>query len=86
MQKQLLCPPARSPRCEVGSAAPQLPSLLCRAGCNKGSRIFVALPRACRSSEGCAEVIGAVVDVKFDGALPPILNALEVQDHEVTHA
>lgn len=27
-------------------------------------------------------VIGAVVDVKFDGALPPILNALEVQDHE----
>merc|ERR1712216_375017 len=28
-------------------------------------------------------VIGAVVDVKFDSALPPILNALEVQDHEV---
>merc|ERR1712216_249237 len=28
-------------------------------------------------------VIGAVVDVKFDGVLPPILNALEVQDHEV---
>jgi ATP synthase F1 beta subunit len=25
------------------------------------------------------QVIGAVVDVKFDGALPPILNALEVQ-------
>jgi len=30
-----------------------------------------------------SQVIGAVVDVKFDGALPPILNALEVQDHEV---
>eukprot|EP00041_Stephanoeca_diplocostata_P041873 m.9289 g.9289 ORF g.9289 m.9289 type:complete len:494 (+) comp6877_c0_seq1:147-1628(+) len=27
-------------------------------------------------------VIGAVVDVKFDGALPPILNALEVQGHD----
>jgi F-type H+-transporting ATPase subunit beta len=27
-------------------------------------------------------VIGAVVDVQFDqGALPPILNALEVQNH-----
>lgn len=24
-------------------------------------------------------VIGAVVDVKFDGELPPILNALEVK-------
>jgi F0F1-type ATP synthase beta subunit len=29
------------------------------------------------------QVIGAVVDVKFDNALPPILNALEVQDHEI---
>ncbi len=26
-----------------------------------------------------SQVIGAVVDVKFEGALPPILNALEVQ-------
>lgn len=30
-----------------------------------------------------AQVIGAVVDVQFDGALPPILNALEVKDFEV---
>jgi len=29
------------------------------------------------------QVIGAVVDVQFDGALPPILNALEVQGSEV---
>eukprot|EP00971_Amphidinium_carterae_P277226 5501536-Amphidinium_carterae.1 len=29
-----------------------------------------------------AEVIGAVVDVQFDGALPPIMNALEVKDFE----
>ncbi|CEM08164.1 unnamed protein product [Vitrella brassicaformis CCMP3155] len=28
------------------------------------------------------QVIGAVVDVAFDGPLPPILNALEVQDRE----
>jgi F-type H+-transporting ATPase subunit beta len=28
-------------------------------------------------------VIGAVVDVQFDGALPPILNALEVKDFEI---
>jgi len=30
-----------------------------------------------------AQVIGAVVDVQFEGALPPILNALEVQDFDV---
>jgi ATP synthase F1 beta subunit len=29
------------------------------------------------------QIIGAVVDVQFDGELPPILNALEVQDHEI---
>jgi len=29
-----------------------------------------------------SQVIGAVVDVQFDGALPPILNSLEVQDME----
>lgn len=27
-----------------------------------------------------SQVIGAVVDVQFEGALPPILNALEVQE------
>jgi ATP synthase F1 beta subunit len=29
-----------------------------------------------------SQVIGAVVDVHFEGDLPPILNALEVQDHD----
>jgi len=29
------------------------------------------------------QVIGAVVDVQFDGDLPQILNSLEVQDHEI---
>lgn len=32
----------------------------------------------------CAQVIGAVVDVQFSGGnLPPILNALEVEDHDI---
>merc|ERR1712002_776963 len=31
---------------------------------------------------GIIAVIGAVVDVQFDGDLPPILNALEVQDRD----
>eukprot|EP00250_Pteridium_aquilinum_P007504 c17205_g1_i2 orf=69-1736(+) len=30
-----------------------------------------------------AQVIGAVVDVKFESGLPPILTALEVQDHNI---
>lgn len=29
-----------------------------------------------------SQVIGAVVDVHFDGSLPPILNSLEVQNHD----
>jgi F-type H+-transporting ATPase subunit beta len=29
------------------------------------------------------QVIGAVVDVQFDGELPPILNSLEVEEHDV---
>lgn len=29
------------------------------------------------------QVIGAVVDVHFDGELPPILSALEVQGHDI---
>jgi F-type H+-transporting ATPase subunit beta len=29
------------------------------------------------------QVIGAVVDVKFDEGLPPILTALEVQGHSI---
>merc|ERR1712216_261258 len=30
-----------------------------------------------------SQVIGAVVDVQFDDALPNILNSLEVQDHDI---
>merc|ERR1712135_264791 len=49
-----------------------------------------AVPRAQRAFSAetaqvgrVAQVIGAVVDVQFDGQLPPILNALEVQGFEV---
>ena len=48
---------------------------------------FPAVPSSRYASSGQAagrkgkvvSVIGAVVDVQFDGELPPILNALEVQ-------
>merc|ERR1711967_55389 len=39
---------------------------------------------AAASNKGrVTQVIGAVVDVQFDGELPPILNSLEVEDHDV---
>ena len=38
------------------------------------------LPKAGANLGQIVAVIGAVVDVQFDGELPPILNALEVQD------
>ena len=37
------------------------------------------LPKAGSHMGQIVAVIGAVVDVQFDGELPPILNALEVQ-------
>jgi len=38
---------------------------------------------AAKSMGKVTQVIGAVVDVQFEGALPRILNALEVQDHPI---
>jgi len=35
------------------------------------------------ASGSVTQVIGAVVDVQFDGELPPIMSALEVQGHEI---
>merc|ERR1712164_102060 len=43
------------------------------------SRGFASNP----SAGSVTQVIGAVVDVQFEGELPPILSALEVQDHEI---
>merc|ERR1711990_893819 len=37
----------------------------------------------CASTGKVSAVIGAVVDVQFDDELPEILNALEVQDHNI---
>mmetsp|Transcript_71355 Transcript_71355/g.168166 ORF Transcript_71355/g.168166 Transcript_71355/m.168166 type:complete len:200 (-) Transcript_71355:1176-1775(-) len=42
-----------------------------------------AAPAATKGGGRVTQVIGAVVDVQFDDALPPILNALEVQDHPI---
>jgi F-type H+-transporting ATPase subunit beta len=47
------------------------------------SRGFAAEAAKTGSVGKVAQVIGAVVDVQFDGALPPILNALEVKDFEI---
>jgi ATP synthase F1 beta subunit len=45
---------------------------------------FSAAAAAGSASTGrITQVIGAVVDVQFDGELPKILNSLEVQDHPV---
>lgn len=45
-----------------------------------------AAPASAQADKGrfgyVSQVIGAVVDVHFDGELPPILNALEVKDHD----
>merc|ERR1719199_815158 len=47
-------------------------------------RSFAAEAAAATSASGkVSQVIGAVVDVQFEGALPPILNALEVKDFEI---
>merc|ERR1719171_1970427 len=52
----------------------------------RGCRSFAAeaaAPAAATTSGKVSQVIGAVVDVQFDGPLPPILNALEVKDFDV---
>merc|ERR1719390_277282 len=47
-------------------------------------RSFAEEAAAASSQAGkVSQVIGAVVDVQFDGPLPPILNALEVKDFDV---
>lgn len=45
-----------------------------------GSKDAAAQPKATTASKGkIVSVIGAVVDVQFEGNLPPMLNALEVE-------
>ncbi|CAJ1334613.1 unnamed protein product, partial [Effrenium voratum] len=50
---------------------------------NRPCRGFAAEAAKTAASAGkVSQVIGAVVDVQFESALPPILNALEVKDFE----
>eukprot|EP00204_Picochlorum_oklahomense_P000336 CAMPEP_0118801268 /NCGR_PEP_ID=MMETSP1161-20130426/2876_1 /TAXON_ID=249345 /ORGANISM="Picochlorum oklahomensis, Strain CCMP2329" /LENGTH=542 /DNA_ID=CAMNT_0006729175 /DNA_START=50 /DNA_END=1678 /DNA_ORIENTATION=+ len=52
----------------------------------QSGRGFAAEPAAAAPASEMGkvtQVIGAVVDVHFDGELPPIMSALEVQDHDV---
>merc|ERR1719335_503273 len=44
---------------------------------------FSPKAKASASTGRITQVIGAVVDVQFDGELPKILNSLEVQDHPI---
>lgn len=48
----------------------------------KGGKITDEFTGAGSIGQVC-QVIGAVVDVRFDEGLPPILTALEVQDHSI---
>jgi F-type H+-transporting ATPase subunit beta len=47
------------------------------------ARAFAAEPAAAPSHGVVSQVIGPVVDVRFDGELPSILSALEVADHNI---
>jgi len=48
----------------------------------RASRTFAAEAEAKVAHGKVSQVIGAVVDVQFEGTLPPILNSLEVQGFE----
>jgi ATP synthase F1 beta subunit len=52
---------------------------LARSGTKSFSRAFHTSSSVLASNGVITEIIGAVVDVKFDNELPPILNALEVE-------
>jgi F-type H+-transporting ATPase subunit beta len=64
---------------QAAAAAAALPAALQQA------RRFAAEPAAAaETADGTVtQVIGAVVDVHFEGELPPILSALEVANHEI---
>lgn len=47
------------------------------------TRGFAAAAAASSADGRVTQVIGAVVDVQFDGVLPPIMSALEVEGHDV---
>lgn len=73
-------------------------STMVRSPRNRGFRVALGMPwmyfewiweylgwgcSICTTALTHTQVIGAVVDVRFEGELPAILTALEVQDHEI---
>ncbi|MDK3206283.1 hypothetical protein QMQ04_30690, partial [Escherichia coli] len=57
----------------------ELPKAMVATTSNSNNKA-AAKPQAGTSQGRIVAVIGAVVDVQFDEELPPILNALEVQN------
>jgi len=62
----------------VGRALPVLKNSIA-----PGARAFAAEASTAGTKGRISQVIGAVVDVQFDKDLPNILNALEVEDHNI---
>merc|ERR1719331_3430898 len=58
-------------------------SAVARAAVRPGAARALSTSAAALNTGKITAVIGAVVDVQFDGELPPILNALEVQEHDI---
>ena len=52
------------------------------SGAGRGFATKAKEAAAVETNGKISQVIGAVVDVNFEGNLPPILNALEVQGHD----
>ncbi|PSR87841.1 ATP synthase subunit beta like [Actinidia chinensis var. chinensis] len=67
----------------TAAAAPPLPSEASAAGKKSGTGGKVTNVSTGASVGRVCQVIGAVVDVRFDEGLPPILTALEVLDNPV---
>jgi len=56
-----------------------LPNVSTFQGFPFSNRRVGSFATAAKANGKISQVIGAVVDVQFEGQLPPILNALEVQ-------
>lgn len=66
----------------AAAAASPAPPAPAKKDAGKGGKITDEYTGAGAIGQVC-QVIGAVVDVKFDEGLPPILTSLEVQDHPI---
>lgn len=66
----------------AAAAAPPSPPPSAKKDAGKGGKITDEFTGAGAIGQVC-QVIGAVVDVRFDEGLPPILTALEVLDNSI---